>query len=152
MLRELERPRNLRATWFYGKRPRQVTHQAINVISRKHCGCGNITFLGHQKVIKRTHDFLGRSPLWQVTTLSSLMAIGTELVEKNYFSLSWDLKRPHDLRATWLYGKKPLKLNHQASMSGSQRHCGSGDIVFLVSHVKWSWRGHVTFWVGVPHF
>ena len=50
----------------------------------------------------------------------------------NIFSLSHDLARLRDHNFMRLCGWECLMVSHHAAKFGSHKHCGSGDIIFLV--------------------
>ena len=49
--------------------------------------------------------------------------------------LSHNLERPCDQKFVWIYGKKLLIICNQYTRFNGYKHCGSGDIMFLVYHV-----------------
>ena len=51
----------------------------------------------------------------------------------NGFSLSRDISRSCDERVMWLYGWQPVKVSYRPAKFGGHRHCGSGNIMFLVA-------------------
>ena len=66
-----------------------------------------------------------------VTTLASLVVIGIMVWRSKVFILYCDLVRPHDKRVMCIHGSEPLMLSHHSVKFGSDRHCGSRDIMFL---------------------
>ena len=49
----------------------------------------------------------------------------------NDFSLSRDLSRPRDQRVMWFFVGGSM-VSHDPAKFGGHRHCGSGDLMFLV--------------------
>ena len=80
-----------------------TSHQLAKFGGYRHCGSADIMILVCHKtsqnhVIKESWDFIGRSPLRQVTIMPSLIAIDTQTLRYNGFSLSRDLTRSRDQR------------------------------------------------------
>ena len=51
----------------------------------------------------------------------------------NVFKLSNDLSWPLDHKVMWLYEWEPFMFSHHPANFVGQKHCGSGDILFLVA-------------------
>ena len=51
----------------------------------------------------------------------------------NDFSLPRDLEKRRDQSVIWFYGLESVKVSHHPDKFGGYRHCGSGDITFLVA-------------------
>ena len=68
----------------------------------RYCGNEDIMALVYpvitNHVTKKRNNIIGRSPLWQVTSLASLVAIGTVAVKILDFRLSRNLTRLGDQR------------------------------------------------------
>ena len=89
--------------------------------------------------MKRPCDFIGRSPLKQVTILQILVAI----VELQWFQfVTWYRK------ATWSKGHVVLWVGaqggHNPANFGNHRHCGSGYTMFFDVFSCWSARFHMS--------
>ena len=125
--------------WLYGQKVVQVCQYPTTFCHHKYCGSGDIMVLVCHVILqdnmtKGWSNTIGRSPSWQVTSLLSLVAIGTVAV-KIWFRLSRDLTRRRDQRVMWLYGHEPIKVSYNSATFGGHRHCGSGNIMVLVFHV-----------------
>ena len=80
-----------------------TSHQLATFGGYRHWGSADIMILVCHKtsqnhVIKESCDFIGRSPLRLVTIMPSLIAIDTQTLRYNGFSLSRDLTRSRDQR------------------------------------------------------
>ena len=71
----------------------------------RHCGIGDIiNLISQDLMIKRSCNFISRSPSRWDIILPSLMAMALWQWRHDGFCLSRDLARPLDQRAKWLYG------------------------------------------------
>ena len=115
-----------------------TSHQLAKFGGYRHCGSADIMILVCHKtsqnhVIKESCDFIGRSPLRQVTIMPSLIAIDTQTLRYNGFSLSRDLTRSRDQRVMWLYWQEPIKVSYHPAKFGGHWHSSSGDVFSLSS-------------------
>ena len=70
-------PRNQKVTWLWKWGPPAARYYSAKADDHSYCGRADISFLNlsRDRVIKRSRDFDGGVPPWQVTILPSLVAI-----------------------------------------------------------------------------
>ena len=88
--RDLARPCGRRVEQHYGQKPVMTKHELARFGGHRHCDSGDIMILVcrvilQDNVIKRSYDFIGRSLSRQVKILPRLVAIGTLIVEIQWF-------------------------------------------------------------------
>ena len=86
----------------------------------------------HDHVLKRSYNFLGRSPSRQVKPSCKVWWLTPFWLWSYEFSLSRDLAGPCDQKVMWLARKEPLMVSHHTATFGDHRHCSSGDMFLVV--------------------
>ena len=115
-----------------------VTHHNVNFNGRRSYDSRNILYLiclvTQDHKIKESWDLMERTSWLYVTTLPSLVVIVIVVMEIWLIYFSSDLARKNDQKVLWLYGRKLLIVCHHPARFGTNRHCGVGDINFLIYH------------------
>ena len=112
----------------------KLCQQPAKSRGKRYCGNGDIMALvcqviSQKHMIKGLLDFMGGSPLWQVTTLPSLVVIGC------CNKLLYDLARARDSITIRLYRQESLKVSHHTTKFVCDRHCGSGNKMSQFCHM-----------------